>query len=165
MSFNPTFVKVKSVRECADLINKPHGDYPLLVDATETMIDFYLGETLEYITEMKFKSIHSYIMSGMPDMQAKHRGQWRKEVAFLQKSNGEIIMCTPPIMIEGEIEQARLFPMYFDDIQDDSDIIRWYRTFQIIHPFMDGNGRAGGVAAAIASWYHSGGEYLLAPCQ
>jgi fido (protein-threonine AMPylation protein) len=162
MGFNPTFTRVESVQECADLINVPHEDYPRRVDVTAEMINFYLGENLEYITEKVLKSIHAYIMY---DMKTAWRGAWRKEMAFLQKSDGDIIALTAPIMIEGEIEEGQVFPLYFEDMLDDSDLIRWYRAFQIIHPFMDGNGRAGGAAVAIASHYITNGEYILAPCQ
>lgn len=158
--FNPTFTRVSSVHECADLINQPHEDYPRRISATKEMINAYLDA--DCITERDCKSIHGYVMK---DMQPHHRGQWRTEVAFLQKSDGDIIALTPPFMIRGEIEEAQLFPYWFDDIIDESDIIRWYRTFEIIHPFMDGNGRTGGVIAAVASYNFFNDGTILAPCQ
>ena len=160
MTFNPTFTRVSSVHECADLINAPHEDYPRRIPATEEMINAYLD--VDCITERDCLQIHGRIMS---DMQTRHRGRWRNEVAFLRKSDGDIIALTPPFMIAGEIEEARLFPWWFCDIIDESDIIRWYREFEMIHPFMDGNGRVGGVMAAVASYNFFDDGSMLAPCQ
>ena len=160
MSFNPTFTRVDNIAECADLINKPHGDYPRRVKSTIEMIEYYL--IFKCITESDCKSIHSRIMD---DMESRHRGRWRLDIAFLQKSDGSIIDLTPPFMIMGEIEEAQLFTWWFDDIIDASDVIRWYRTFEIIHPFMDGNGRVGGVIAAVASYNFFNDGTMLAPCQ
>lgn len=148
------------MQECADLINVPHEDYPQRIDATVQMIEFF--RDTDCITEQMCKAIHSHVMY---DMKTAWRGAWRREMAFLRKSNGDIIALTPPIMIEGEIEEAQLFTWWFDDIIEESDIIRWYRTFEIIHPFMDGNGRVGGVIAAVASYNFFNDGTMLAPCQ
>ena len=161
--FNPTFTKTSSISECADLINRPHvDDYPLRVNATGDALSYYIEHGTNYITEDVCKAIHSHIMW---DMDVRNRGLWRRDEAFLQKSNGELILLTAPIMIRGEIEDSRLFPFRFNDIVDESDIIRWYRTFEIIHPFMDGNGRVGGVIAAVASYNFFNDGSMLAPCQ
>ena len=68
-------------------------------------------------------------------------------------------------MIQGEIEEHGLEIIRFDDMRDEFDIIRWYRALMIVHPFADGNGRVGGVIAAVASNYLFEGRELLAPCQ
>jgi fido (protein-threonine AMPylation protein) len=159
-TFNPSFKRVDTFEECADMINLPHEDYPRRVYLTQDMLNFYNDHL--FISEVMCKAIHSYIMH---DMQPRHRGAWRKEDAFLQKSNGDIIALTAPIMIAGEIEESQLFPWWFEDIVDETDIVRWYRTFQIIHPFMDGNGRTGGVIAAVASYQFFKDGTMLAPCQ
>ena len=160
MTFNPTFTRVDTIAECADFINKPHEDYPERIDVTVEMIDFHLLN--DRVTESMCKAMHGHIMY---DMEPRFRGAWRREVAFLQKSDGDIIALTPPFMIPGEIEEAQLFTWWFDDIIDESDIIRWYRTFETIHPFMDGNGRVGGVIAALASYNFFNDGTMLAPCQ
>jgi fido (protein-threonine AMPylation protein) len=109
------------------------------------------------INEFECKGFHSYIMN---DLVPQYRGQWRNTYVTI----GGYQPCAP-WMIQGEIEEANLFPFEFSSIIDESDIIRWYRQFEIIHPFIDGNGRVGGVIAAIASYWFSKGEYLLAPGQ
>lgn len=154
-TFNPKFVRVGSIAECADRINLPHEDYPQRVDRTEFLIRVGVKDAT-IITEHDCKAYHSYVMH---DLQPRYKGCWRNcEVTVNDKA------VTPPWMIEGEITEQRLFPMDFTTM-DESDIIRWYRTFQIIHPFYDGNGRVGGIIVAIASFINSGGTYYLAPGQ
>lgn len=155
--FNPKFAKVFSPFQCADLINVPHEDYPKRVYHTWEMIVSASNSPISEITEFDCKSFHSYIMHDMPSEQ---RGKWRTiDVTVAGHA------CTPPWMIAGEIQEHGLFPFDFTTIVDDSDIIRWYRQFEIIHPFADGNGRVGGVIAAIASYWFSRGQYYLAPMQ
>jgi hypothetical protein len=160
-NFNPHFIRVDTVEECADLINKPHEDYPDRVDDTVWAINlgilFSIDDmfsSADDISEFDCKSIHSLIMH---DLEPKHKGQWR---------NVELdypVDASPSFMIAGHLEEQRLFPMNYTKM-DESDIIRWYRAFQIIHPFIDGNGRVGGVIVAIASNYLFEGKGYLAPC-
>ena len=77
---------------------------------------------------------------------------------------GDFQPCSP-FLIQTEIEERGLEIIKFDELNDDNDIVEWYRNFQIVHPFVDGNGRVGGVIAAVASNYLSKGKYLLAPLQ
>lgn len=156
MTFDPKFIKVDTVVECADYINKPHEDYPMRINATAKMIQYHIDMEVKFITDYMYKGIHSYIMSDLP---AYQRGAWRDTYVTI----GYDQPC-PPFMIQGEIEEHGLNIIRFEGM-DESDIIRWYRQFEIVHPFIDGNGRVGGVIAAIASNYLSKGEWLLAPCQ
>jgi len=157
VKFDPKFIKVTSVQECADLINQPHEDYPQRVDRTAKMIQYYIDTKISYLTEFIYKGIHSHIMY---DLEPRNRGQWRN----VDVTVGEFQPCAP-WMIQTEIEENQLNIIKFDNLVDESDIIRWYRAFEIVHPFIDGNGRVGGVIAAIASNYLSEGEWLLAPLQ
>jgi Fic family protein len=155
MGFNPTFVKVATTSECADSINLPHEDYPNRVGVTEEMISTFISSEIQSFSEFDCKSIHGHIMHDLP----QDKGCWRS----INVTVGEHSPC-PPYMIAGEMEEHGVFPMNFYKM-DESDIIRWYRQFQIIHPFIDGNGRVGGVIVAVASHYLSKGEWMLAPCQ
>lgn len=156
MTFDPKFIKVTTVAECADYINKPHEDYPMRVNVTAEMIQYHIDMDVQFITDYMYKGIHGHIMS---DLEPHKRGQWRNTYVTV----GNFQPCAP-FMIQGEIEEQGLNIIRFEGM-DESDIIRWYRAFEIVHPFIDGNGRVGGVIVAVASNYLSKGEWLLAPCQ
>jgi len=157
MTFNPTFIRVKTVDECADLINRPHEDYPQRVNVTAAIIRYHIEVDTDFVTTEGYKAMHSYIMY---DMDVGSRGVWRT----CHVTVGDATPCSP-YLIQAEIERNQLQTLWFNKLVDDSDIIRWYRALMIVHPFKDGNGRVGGCIAAIASHYLSKGEYLLAPCQ
>ena len=60
--WKPKFEWVGSVEICADMINKPHEDYPLRVNATEELIKS--GSTLSSFEWSDARQMHSYLFRG-----------------------------------------------------------------------------------------------------
>ena len=155
--FNPQFTTVNDIDVCADLINKPHEDYPLRVEKTANIIRMLLELNSvntplgSNITEFDCKTIHNMIMW---DMIAEARGRYRlREVTV-----GGNKTC-PPHLINDLIADNELFP-----VTPDHNLIEWYTKFQKIHPFEDGNGRVGGIIVAGLS-YDANDDTMLAPLQ
>ena len=138
------------------MINRPHEDYPQRVKATAEMIQYHIDQDVKFITDYMYKSIHGYVGA---DINPRHRGVWRDTYVTV----GRFQPC-PPYLVETEIQERGLSLIAFEGLTDE-DIIHWYEDFQTVHPFIDLNGRVGGIIAAVASHYISNGEYLLAPCQ
>jgi len=163
--WRPKFVDVEDVRTLADMINKPHEDYPKRVDATEFCIRSIIGFDEHEMDEGFLFLCHSTIMTGL-----ESRGRYRtKEVHIVGSSQmvnvatGEIltkreIVYTPPNYLLIPYLMSRIMPVRSTD-----DLIQWYRLFQSIHPFEDGNGRVGGVILGVLNFLKTG-KYL-APLQ
>lgn len=73
MNFQPKFVRVPTLAECADLINKPHEDYPLRVEATLDMLKYWKEELPWAFDEHMLLETHGYIM-----FNESFRGEYRK---------------------------------------------------------------------------------------
>lgn len=147
MGFHPKFVRVKTLAECADLINKPHEDYPLRVDATEDMLKYWIGEATATFDEHMLLETHGYIMFG-----EAFRGAYRNVNVRVGGHLAPSFLSVPDLM-------KSIMPVY---LGLDKELVEWYTRFQEIHPFQDGNGRVGGVIVAVLSW---DGKTLMSPCQ
>ena len=152
MTFNPIFHSCDSIEKCADLINKPHEDYPRRVPITETTMHVMIEQGMNEIQQYDVLQIHSSVMWDMK----KDRGCWRTCPVWFDHSPE-----VPPehFMIEDEIRRWNIFPVVYESQEQ---IIEWYTNFQTIHPFRDGNGRVGGIIVAVLS-YMAGN--LIAPRQ
>lgn len=147
--FNPKFSKVTSIAECADLINRPHEDYPKRVQRTQELIEYYTNGGGHQIMEFDAMQMHSFVMWDLPS-----RGKYRSSDVTVGKWSPP-----SPMKLKELILKHHIFPI---SSASDGYLVEWYKRFQSLHPFEDGNGRVGGIIVAILSW---NGKTLLAPHQ
>ena len=135
--WNPTFDWVKTSLECADKINSYHEDYPKYVEAT----DIVLRETVggNKIDNWKLRKIHKSIFADK-----SFAGKWRDV-------DVRVGIHHPPQFFDVAELTDELYAVY--NIFSIEDLIEWYKDFETIHPFQDGNGRVGGVI--VASYAHN----------
>lgn len=143
MPFNPKFEIMSpmgarpSPLYIAQIINEPHE--PKAVERTCDVIEAvskYCDAST--IGELLIRQAHHHICEWLPD---NERGVYR----------------TMPIRIGGEIKDHFTVPQSMSDIHpfcinNRDDLKEWYRLFQEIHPFADGNGRVGGAIIAGVSF-------------
>jgi Fic family protein len=146
MSFQPKFTWVNTPAECAYLINKPHEDFPKRVNATESVLVTLIKNQTDLITSFHARQIHSILFAG-----ESFAGKWRNCDVRIGKD-------FPPSHLQVPALIEKIFPVS----QGRFNLPDWYKEFQEIHPFADGNGRVGGCAVAILSW---DGVKMLAPLQ
>lgn len=173
MEWNPEFTWVDTPEEAADLINKPHEDYPYRVQDTLDILQV-LGPDARYlwhgrdtpggghiegikgvegfqIMEQYIRVVHSMVFSD-----TDFGGNFRE-------TEVTVGMHRPPDhtlikkFIEELAERTRIW-----NIEDLTD---WYYDFETIHPFLDGNGRVGGIIVAGYSHGLEPEKGWLAPCQ
>ena len=132
-SWKPTFEWVESSLECADKINSYHEDYPKYVKATDAVLCRSLGWI--NIPSFYLRSVHSLIFTDK-----SFAGKWRE--VDVRVGNH-----TPPKLSSVDDLMDELHYSY-ENIRDIDNLIEWYKDFETIHPFQDGNGRVGGVIVA-----------------
>lgn len=159
-NFKPEFCFCDSIDEVADCINKPHEDYPNRVYRTKQMIiesmNFIVAD-VENITEHDIRQIHGAVFDD-----THHGGRYRNFDVHPKGSeieNSHRMVYTPHYRIPEQLKS--ILPINIKDFSKDrekllEDITLWYKAFQTIHPFEDGNGRVGGIIAAIL-WYYNYG--------
>lgn len=159
-NFDPKFTITTSLSDCAQLINRPHEDYPLRVDKTKEMINFLVEEIsiTGLISERVISHIQSTIMDDLED-----KGSYRK--ILVHPEGGDKDTYFDPIHIQEAM--GVILPIHVDveiGVEGYNKIIvDWYKAFQTIHPFTDGNGRTGGVVVAALSAFVS--NIYLTPTQ
>lgn len=127
--WNPTFNWVETQFECADRINSHHEDYPQYVKATEVALNLSPDTTSGHLL-----SIHKLIFADKT-----FAGKFREVEVRVGTHN-------PPRAFDVSDMMLKLETLY--RILTIEDVIEWYKDFETIHPFQDGNGRVGGVVVA-----------------
>jgi len=140
--WNPVLTKVDTLEDAADNINFPHEDYDEFVGQTE----FALKQTLYWlkersINENDIKFIHKICMEGKQIQLGKYR--------YGNVTVGNNLIPPQPYMIPQMM--MSIMPVGTEYQKTEQDIINWYKEFETIHPFEDGNGRVGGIILAAMS--------------
>ena len=135
--WEPTFSWLGTSAEAADQINSFHEDYPKYVEATKLALDGV--EARSRILNSQLSAIHRSIFSDQP-----FTGKWREV-------NVVVGIHRPPSVKEIGRLMSELENLYVISYLD--TLIEWYKDFETIHPFQDGNGRVGGVI--VAAYSHS----------
>ena len=147
--WNPTFEWVKTSRECADKINSYHEDYPKYVGITNEVLQMVQGSI--GIPNFKLLAIHTKIFADKP-----FRGKWRDVNVVVGEHHPPRALDTPALM--NELAKSYL-------IWDIETLLEWYKDFETIHPFQDGNGRVGACVVAVHAHAFQPSRGWLAPNQ
>ncbi len=163
MSFEPKFQVVDTLHDVALLINDPHIDVTsyegkFLVTRTENVIEMCLDESRGYanrgMAPYDIRSIHSVVFS---EYYKFRPGLLRNLPAYtISRDTSAQVDFAEPFQLAFLLDSIT-------PVTKDSDLIQWYKKFQEIHPFTDGNGRVGGVVVAVLHKMKTG-EWL-APLQ
>jgi len=136
--FNPPFRRATGIDDAARAINDAHGAATHRINNTAYMIKSLLEGDKWNITLFDLRSIHSFIFPDLP----QDVGRWRTSNVEIRGSDEkpcDAVLVPERMEALGGISVNTLI------------LTDWYRDFQIIHPFYDGNGRVGGVALAVVS--------------
>lgn len=157
--WEPKFKWVATQYEAADLINRPHEDYPKRIKDTDGCINDILGivdSTPGWGGELfheDFWFYHKWMFSD-----ESFAGQYRD-------LNVTVGPHRPPNHQEVHELMDQLLAAYKGNLNTTRDLIAWYTDFETIHPFQDGNGRVGGVIVAALSHQEEPQKGFLAPLQ
>lgn len=138
--WNPQFQWLIEPKEVADKINSYHNDYPQRVESTLAVLINDDNNTLGILRNENLKRIHRVIFG-----EFSWAGQWRTVDVIVGDHR-------PPEYnsLYGWMELLESIYLYKSNLTL-VDIKDWYSDFETLHPFMDGNGRVGGLVVAILS--------------
>ena len=148
--WTPLFTKVDSLEKASDYINFPHEDYPDFISPTTMAIEITIEWLRERpLVERDIREIHQICMSGKEYIRV---GDYRMTDVVVANT----LIPPQPYLIPQMM--MSIFPIGLP--VKELDLINWYKKFETIHPFEDGNGRVGGVVLASVS-YLTTGEYIV----
>lgn len=138
--FNPVFDQIQSVEEAADIINRPHEDYPRRSNDTAIAIN-QLSSLLELGVHNgnKVSNIHLYTVHNIIFSDVHFRGRWRTVDVVVSDYKPPMASLVPSLM--SDLEKMEITSL--------EALRAWYKDFECIHPFQDGNGRVGGVVYTV----------------
>tara|TARA_R110000772_G_scaffold20466_5_gene56888 strand:- start:42696 stop:43208 length:513 start_codon:yes stop_codon:yes gene_type:complete len=151
--WNPVLTTVDTIEEAADNINFSHEDYPDFVESTKTTIENVITWLEDGVTlnEGYIKQIHKMCMKGKEYLRL---GDYRMGTVIVNDQ------LEPPQAHMIPQMMMSIFPVGTEYQTNSEEIIEWYKKFETIHPFEDGNGRVGGVVLAAISYMNSG-KYIV----
>lgn len=150
--FNPMFDFIApDYQLAADIINRPHEDYPNRVNATAEAIKklhatFYVYGPVTNIDNIL--GVHKHIMAD-----THHAGMFRQCQVTIGSDRGMDYWEVPSAISRTEVVLSSEMLMR-----------EWYKAFQQIHPFEDGNGRVGGAIIAAASILYFADRIMVPLC-
>ena len=137
----PTFQWVVTPGIAADYINRPHEDYPKRVPATLQAIT-YVDALIRPLSRKKTTIPPSLILgihlSIFPDIWGHGEDRYRRV-------NVTVGLHRPPDWQHVPRLMQNLHDAYKGKVRSVEVLQEWYKDFETIHPFVDGNGRTGGV--------------------
>lgn len=154
--FEPRFEWVDTVELCADMINRPHEDYPVRVGLALTAVNRLVAFCQTYggqLVEVDSAKICHFLMWCDYNPRKIPVGKLRPYDVWVGTQR-----CPPHWVVPHLLDFA--FPVV---AKGEEALVEWYRIFQSIHPFADGNGRVGGVIVAALSFLETG--RYMAPLQ
>lgn len=164
--WNPTFTWVETALEAADRINSFHEDYPLRVNVTQQMLELpFRGFPKEDASKVYSEEIQSLALGSIHWFVFNDHarpGQWREANVVV---GGLPALHRPP---DWELLPKLMYELeqhYQGKVRTVEDLQDWYEDMETIHPFIDGNGRVGGVIVATFAHARHPEKGWLAPNQ
>lgn len=151
--FEPEFKWVETIEEAADYINRPHEDYPKYVSNTVSII-----RTMMKNRSTNFSAV-TYLITHMSIFK-----DWKDSGRF-REINVTIGLHHPPEHRKVWQLIKELDSRYNNQVETIEGLIEWYKDFETIHPFSDGNGRVGGTIVAVYGQMMEPEKGYLAPLQ
>lgn len=155
--WEPKFEWVSSIEEAADLINKPHEDYPKRVKATAEEIHYWsrLGGIFAPTPETGVTNNFLSQIHGVVFRDQSFSGKFREVDVRVGNHH--------PPEHEKIIKLMEELRYCYPNIKTIERLIEWAYDFLTIHPFQDGNGRVSGIVMAIISHQLNPESGWLAP--
>ena len=143
--WKPVFHWLDDIEIVADRINQPHEDYPVripdTIQAIEYLLQMFKGHLDAPYPESELaRQVHRIMFPDHFDQ----AGQWRRVDVRVATHIAPKHQWLDKLMRELDFRYSEV-TVTPETLQD------WYFDFETIHPFVDGNGRAGGVVIAAIS--------------
>ena len=144
--WEPKFYVNDSLYDAAFAINRPHEDFPNKVIPTANAIRHTVGYFRKYginVSNNLLNQIHRYVFPKFGYASGSFR-----------QINVIVGHHLPPKYELIDNLMSQLEECYKNvDLSVESHLINWYSDFETIHPYVDGNGRVGGIIVASSILY------------
>ena len=139
--FEPQFHWEPCLNACADRINRPHEDYPRYVANTSGLLSrhwtkLWADKDRIWPNELDLQGLHLDIFHG-------------EKPSTFREQDVLVGLHKPPPWQQVPRLMGELCAIYAELEPTPERIQEWYVDFETIHPYIDGNGRVGGVAVAL----------------